>query len=368
MVVRLAFCFFAILGSAGAGEVRGVWIARDSLGSREKIRDVMQTLAANNFNTAYVLAWSQGYPLFRSEVFQRETGLLTDPQYGERDVLKEAVEEGKRAGITTIPWFEYGFVATWSGRVTGTSLGPMLDAHPDWIAKNRAGETRFPISGGGYYLWFSHTHPGAQEFLMQLMEEALTRYDVPGVQFDRARYPALDCGYDDKTRELYAAANNGAAVPENPNDAAWIKWRADQLTDFLVRAQARLKTADWRALFTNAPVPTPDGYRNFAQDPPSWVKARAHDFLSPQIYWRDLPTFQAKLELHMREYGDASRLVPGIAVDTANPQVLPDIIRAVREKSLPGVVIWYYEDLVRARAFPILKDTVFAEPAATPWR
>lgn len=351
-----------------AGEVRGVWIARDSLGSRERVRETMQTIANANLNTAYVLVWSQGYPLHKSAVFERETGLRNDPQYGDRDILQEAIDEAKPLGITVIPWLEYGFVGVWSGRLRGDSLGPIFDKHPDWLAKNRAGTSRFAIPGNAYYHWMIHTHPDAQNFLIEMMEELIANYDVPGVQFDRARYPDLDCGYDDHTKALYAAEHDGAPPPDNPRDAEWIRWRADKLNQFLVRANKRLKAVNWRTLFTNAPVPTPDGYGSFAQDPPGWVKDGSHDFLSPQIYWRDLVTFKSKLELHMRMYGDSSRLVPGIAVDTTNPERIVQIIESVRSAGLPGVVIWYHEDLQKSKAYDLLKATVFAEKAPLPWK
>jgi uncharacterized lipoprotein YddW (UPF0748 family) len=357
-----------VAASMHAAEIRGAWIARNSLNSRESIRQTMRNLAEANFNTAYVLAWSQGYPLFHSKVFEAETGLLTDPAYGARDVLAEAVEEAAAAGLTVIPWFEYGFAGVWSGRLTPGSNGPLFDRHPDWLARNRAGDARFPIPGGTYYYWLVHTHPEVQNFLMRLMDEAAQNYNVPGVQFDRARYPDLDCGYDEFTRRLYAAEHDGLQPPDNPRDAGWIRWRADKLSDFLLRARSHLRNTNWRVLFTNAPVPTPDGYGNFAQDPPAWVRDGSHDFLSPQIYWRDPATFQAKLELHIRLYGDASRLVPGIAVDTANPSSLIQIIESIRRANLPGVVIWYYEDLRASGALLILKESVFLEKAVLPWK
>lgn len=353
-----------------AGEVRGVWVARDSLGSRARIEATMATLGGANFNVAYINVWSQGYTLYPSKVFAEETGISIDPQYEGRDVLQEAIDAGRPHGITVIPWFEYGFVGVWSGRLRGDSLGPIFDRHPEWLAKDRAGQSRFPIPGGAYFLWMAHTNPEAQEFLIRLMEEVQTTYDVPGVQFDRARYPTLDCGYDEKTRELYAASHDGNNPPTNPQDAQWVRWRADQINAFLRRMNDRLKAVDWRALVTNAPVPTPDGYRNFAQDPPGWVKDNSHDFLSPQIYWRDLPTYTAKLKLHIDLYGEgsAARLVPGIAVDIANPATLVQIIEESRRAGCPGVVIWYYEDIQKANAWDLLRRTVYAEKASLPWK
>jgi uncharacterized lipoprotein YddW (UPF0748 family) len=60
-------------------ELRGAWLSRNKLTSRAKIASVMDSLTNNNFNTAYVDAWNRGYPLFHSETFCRETGIVTDP-------------------------------------------------------------------------------------------------------------------------------------------------------------------------------------------------------------------------------------------------------------------------------------------------
>ena len=364
---RVALFVLAASG-AFAGEVRGVWIARDTLGSREQIAKAMSTLASANFNVAFVNAWSQGYTLWPSKVFERETGVLIDPRFEGRDVMAEAVEEGQRAGISIIPWLEYGFAGVWSGRLTGESLGPVFDRHPDWLARNRGGEARFPLAAGGYYYWMIHTHPEAQDFLISLMEELVRTYDIPGVQFDRARYPALDCGYDDYTKKLYADEHDGRMPPDDPAEAGWIRWRADKLNAFIAEMHRRVKEADWRALVTNAPTPTPDGYRSYAQDPPGWIRDKALDFVSPQLYWRDAPTYRSKLELHIRALEAGSRLVPGVAVSVSDPDALVRIIEITREYELPSVVILYYEDLVKAGAFEKLRATVFERKERLPWR
>jgi hypothetical protein len=43
-------------------------------------------------------------------------------------------------------------------------------------------------------------------------------------------------------------------------------------------------------------------------------------------------------------------------------------IELCRERNLPGIVVWYYGGLVQKAAFGKLKQTVFAEPAALPWK
>ena len=350
-------------------EIRGAWVDRSSLVTREEIRATLGNLAAANFNTVHVNVWSRGYPLWRSEVFERETGLTTDPAFSNRDVLWEVIEEAKPLGLSVVPWFEYGFVGGFSGYFPGRSgRGPIFDKHPEWLARNRRGDAAFPIGGGGFYFWLIHTLPEAQDFLITLVREVAAGYDVPAVEFDRSRYPELDCGYDDYTRSLYAESHAGAPPPDNPNDAEWLRWRTEQMNLFLQRLHRGVKAADWRVLVTNAPVPLPTSVSNFAQDYGAWVRQGSLDFVSPQLYRRDAASFERDLNNQIRALPSTERLVPGLDITNSNPAELVRMIEIAREKGLPGVVIWYYRALLTSGALRHLRETVFAEPSPVPWR
>jgi uncharacterized lipoprotein YddW (UPF0748 family) len=358
------------MGCLEAAEVRGVWAARDSLGSRQQIRTMMRNLAEANFNLVYVLVWSQGYPLWHSRVFERETGLLTDPQYGGRDILREAVEEAREVGLTVIPWVEYGFIGGWSARRAGPEQkGPIFERHPDWVLKKKDGDHRYLMADGSFFTWMIPFHPDVQSFLLELMGELIRDYDVPGLQFDRARLPALDSGYDAFTRELYAAETGEAGPPAAENAAAWVRWRADKLNEFVAKLYRTLKDQDWRTLIPNAPGVYPFGYVNFAQDYPAWWKQGALDFVTPQVYRATHAAYVQELDRQIAALGDVRRLVAGIDITNSNnPDVLVQMIESTRERGLPGVVIWYYQGLVRAGALERLKTTVYKEKAELPFR
>ena len=66
--------------------------------------------------------------------------------------------------------------------------------------------------------------------------------------------------------------------------------------------------------------------------------------------------------------GDGSRLAPGIDITNSTAEGLVRSIEICREKSLAGVVIWFYGGLVDKAAFDLLKKTVFAEAAPLPWK
>ena len=349
-----------------AREMRGAWIDRSSLVSRDEIRKTMTALAAGNFNVAFVLVWSRGYPLWRSPVFERETGVATDPEYGERDVLAEAIEEARAANIHLMPWVEYGFVGGYTAHHPGRNgCGPIFDRHPDWVARTKSGETRF-AAPGGQYCWMVHTRPDVQAFLVDLMEELATRYKTAGIQFDRARYPNLECGYDEVTRDLYKKTR-GVDLPDDPTDPAFQRWRADDLNAFVKTLYVRLKKADPRGLVSNAPIVFPYGYDNFAQDYPGWMKDGAVDFMVPQIYRKDVETYIKDLDAQIAAVGSPARLVAGVDVTNSNADVLVQAIEATRKRQVPGVVVWYYRGMERAGAFDVLKARVFQQKAALPF-
>lgn len=347
-------------------ELRGVWVDRSSLVSREEIRSTMRTLAAARFNVAFVNVWSRGYPLWRSRVFARETGIATDPEYGDRDVLREAIEEARAAGIHVMAWAEYGFIGGYTGHHPGKNgCGPIFDRHPDWMARTQGGDTRF-VAPGGFFCWMVQARPDVQRFLLSLMEELARNYRTAGIQFDRARYPTLECGYDDVTRRLYFE-QRGLPLPSDPKDAAWVRWRADNLNTFIRTLYRRLEAVRPAGLVSNAPIVYPYGYENFAQDYPGWMKDEAVDFMVPQVYRKDVAAYERDLDEQIAAVGGGERLVPGIDVTNSNVEVLIDAIQVTRRKGLPGVVIWYHRGLERAGAFDRLAATVFARPAVLPW-
>ncbi len=349
---------------AAKPELRGVWVDRGPLASRESIRTMLDEIQQANMNAVFVDVWSRGYPLWRSKVFEKQTGLQTDPVYGDRDVLAEVIEEARWRGIAVFPWAEYGFVIGYTG-----GKAPLVEAHPEWLARHKDGSAEFSWAGSTKSYWIAHANPDGQQFLLDLMTELVRDYDVPGIQFDRARYPEPDCGYDAATVARYADEHDGAPPPANEKSAEWMRWRTDKLNEFIVTLNRRLKAVNWRVLVTNAPIVYNYSLVNFLQEYPVWMKAGALDFVSPQIYRGDVDSYVRELDNQIRALGgDASRLVAGVGVTNSDSEVLIASIRAGRERNLPGVVIWYHGGLHQKNAYVQLRGTVFADPAPLPWK
>jgi len=349
--------------------MRGTWIARNSLGTKESIAYTMDSLAANNFNTVYVNVWSRGYPLWQSEVFFNETGISIDPGYAGRDILAETIAEAHKHGLYVEAWFEYGFVGGWSGNQPAGHKGPIFDVHPDWVAKKQNGGE---IDNSNFY-WMIHTHNDVQNFLIALSMEIARKYDLDGIELDRVRYSSLEYGYDSTTVELYKSEHSGNPPPVNISNAGWIRWRADKLNAFMSRIYDSLKTENPHLNISNAPSLYSSGsytaYDSYCQDWVGWLNGTGMiDNVQVQSYVSSVASFSSILNYIKTLVNDYTKVYPAFAVvpnniSVSNEDVL-GFVTTTREKGFKGNSIWYYSDLISY--FPYIKQNIYQSKAYPP--
>ncbi len=367
--------FFALfltllyLGSPLAQELRGTWIARNTLSSKESIAQAMDSLAANNFNTVYINAWSRGYPLWQSELFFNETGYSIDPTYQGRDILAEAVSEAHRKGLHVEAWFEYGFVGGWTGNQPPGGKGPIFQTHPDWVAQRQDGSE---IDNSNFY-WMIHTHPDIQNFLIGLCTEVTRKYDIDGIELDRIRYSSLEYGYDWYTDSLYRIEHNGTPPPLNINDSGWLRWRADKLNEFMQRAYDSIKSVNQNINVSNAPSlyssSSYTSYNQYAQDWVWWLNNGGMvDNVQVQSYVGSASSFGNIIDFMSTLINDKSRAYPSFAItpggNTLTPNELVKFVNVTRAKGYSGNSIWYYPELPIIYSF--FKDSVYREKTYPP--
>jgi uncharacterized lipoprotein YddW (UPF0748 family) len=260
-------------------EIRGVWIASHFnspvLTSPTNITNALDFLQINGFNTVFPAVWNQGFTGFPSQVMQKNGFLKQDPAYGSFDPIKEIVQQGKSRGMAVIPWFEYGFAA--SPDING---GHILQTKPQWSALDSAGNK----VRHGSLTWMNSLDPQVQQFMLDLIIEVIQEYDVDGIQGDD-RLPAMpfNGGYDTNTKNKFKA-KFGSNPPNNGEDPAWVKFRADLLTQYLGTVFSQVKSTKASCIVSIAPSAFPSGLNNLMQDSDTWVKKNIVDFLHPQLY------------------------------------------------------------------------------------
>ncbi|MCU0453340.1 MAG: family 10 glycosylhydrolase [Bacteroidetes bacterium] len=366
-----------------AQELRGIWVTPRTGGSfwsKAEIARTMDTIAAANFNVVYFNAWSRGFPLFRSDVFFRETGYYTDPAAGERDILQEAIAEAHRNGLEIEAWMEYGFAGWWSGySLPGFPKGPLFDRRPSWLGKDASGNDLIPSPEGGiFFYWLAHNNDEPRSFLIELHEEIARRYDVDGIELDRIRYPNLNFGYDSASVVKYTAAT-GSAPPVDGTNSAWKRWRADQLVTFHAAVYDSIKAANPNVVVSNAPSHYASGlgsypaYDNVLQDWKAWLELGKLDAAQVQMYQ---PSSVLMGYIPSALYGLTSasqqKVNAGIAIKPNNTLFSlsegVNLIQASRNAGLKGHAWWYYNDLRDAGYMVPLRNQVYPTKATPPHR
>jgi uncharacterized lipoprotein YddW (UPF0748 family) len=324
-------------------EIRGVWMTNNdfnTLRERDKVQEAVNHLRRLNFNTIYPVVWNSGYVMYPSAIAQR-AGIQPFVMRGTegQDILADLINQSHRKGLLVIPWFEFGFMAP--------PTSELAVNHPEWLTRKRNG-SETSMSAAGEVVWLNPFHPQVQQLIRNLVLEIVTQYDADGIQFDDHMSLPHEFGYDKYTVNLYTQETK-KPPPSNPQDPAWVKWRADKITAFMVQLNQAVKARKPNAIFSVSPNYYDFAYKFHLQDWLTWIREGIVDELIVQVYRPNLQSFIAKIE--RPEIQEAQRTIPtGIGIMTGlrnNPVPMQQIksqVRATRERGL-GVSFFYYESL-----------------------
>ena len=324
-------------------EIRGVWLTLNDMAmlrDRERMRAAVAELARLNFNTLYPVVWNGGYAWYPSEVTQRR-GLqhFTPRGLQGQDTLAELVAEAHARGLLVVPWFEFGFMAP-----PGMELA---SRHPDWLSRARDGSLT-SISAAGEVAWLNPFRPEVQQLITELVEEIVARSGADGIQFDDHMSLPSQFGYDPFTTALYQRETR-RPVPADPQDPAWLKWRADRITGFMARLRAAVKARHPGALVSLSPNYHDFAYKRQLQHWREWVRRGLVDELLVQLYRPDLESFSAELE--RPELAESLARIPvaiGVMAGQRNRPVPIALVTAQAEAARArglGVAFFYFETL-----------------------
>jgi uncharacterized lipoprotein YddW (UPF0748 family) len=332
-------------------EIRGVWMTTndaDMLRDRTKLQATVTQLARMNFNTIYPVVWNSGYALYPSAVAQR-TGIQPFVKRGlqGQDVLADLTNQAHRQGLMVLPWFEFGFMTP--------PTSELALAHPKWLTQQRDG-TQTWVGAAGEVVWLNPFRPEVQQFITSLVLEVINQYNVDGIQFDDHTSLPNVFGYDPYTIALYRQETK-KGTPSNPNDPGWTRWRANKITEFMMRLHKAIRDQKPNMVISVSPTSYDFAYRAQLQDWLTWVRKDIVDELVVQVYQPDLQSFVEKIS--RPEIQEAQRKIPtgagvltGLRTKPVPIQLIQAKVRSARERSL-GVSFFYYESLWNRSAEPV---------------
>jgi uncharacterized lipoprotein YddW (UPF0748 family) len=357
-------------------ETRGVWLTNidsEVLFSRNALVEAVERLKTLNFNTLYPTVWNWGYTLYPSQVMDQAIGVrqwLLPQRYDgepipERDMLQELLDLAHAEDLSVIPWFEFGFKAPadWE----------LVERHPDWISQKQDGSTITP-EGNVPRVWLNPFHPEVQQFMLQVIDELMTNYEVDGFQVDDHFGLPIAYGYDPYTLELYRSEHNGQDPPEDISYPAWKRWRADKISDFLGQVQALVKARRPQAVMSVSPNPYPFSYDFYLQDWPTWQQRGYVDELLVQVYRNNLERFTWEMSRPTAQIA-RDRIPTGIGI-LSGLRALPvpisrlqEQIVAARDRNYAGIAFFFYESLWNYnRESPSQRAAAVGESFAVPAR
>ncbi len=92
-----------------------------------------------------------------------------------------------------------------------------------------------------------------QQFIINLIVEVVTQYNVAGIQLDDHFGLPVELGYDPFTVQLYQQEHGGKSPPTNYKDTEWMRWRADKITDLMQRLFQAIKAVKPDCLVSLSP-------------------------------------------------------------------------------------------------------------------
>jgi uncharacterized lipoprotein YddW (UPF0748 family) len=179
---------------------------------------------------------------------------------------------------------------------------------PEWLSRDIDGNEVAPNG----FVWMNPLHPEARRFLLDIVLEAVDKYDLDGVQLDdRIVWPYVTMGYDDYTVAMYRNEHGGKAPPADHKDPDWMRWRADKVNEY-ASSSSRRSAARPGLLVSLSPAPYPWCYENYLLEWPTWAAWEPGndemlwwDEFIPQCYRYDFPAFKATWDQQVGNLRDA---------------------------------------------------------------
>ena len=305
-------------------ELRGVWLTANDmpvLRDRERMQATVDQLAELQFNRLYVVVWNGGMAYYPSQLSEsRGFQSFTYRGLQGQDVIGELINAGRSRGLMVLPWFEFGLMAPPDSEIA--------KQHRSWLTQKRDGGLT-SISAAGEVVWLNPFRPEVQQLITDLVLEVVNQYGAEGIQFDDHMSLQREFGYDPFTVELYRK-DTGKEPPANPDDPAWVKWRADRLTTFMQRLSQAIRAARPGAIVSISPNYYDFAYKLQLQDWRRWVQTGIADELLIQIYRPDLASYLPQLS--RPEVIESRDRIPTAIAVLSGQRNRPTALSLIREK------------------------------------
>jgi len=338
-------------------EIRAVWLDRGTIVKAQSAADlavIFDRLAAAGINTVFFETVNASYPIYPSQVAPAQNPLTQG-----WDPLRAAVELAHARNMELHAWVWIFAAANQRHNEIlnqpANYLGPVLAQNRDWLMTDKTGNSFHRNSRKAF---FDPANPEVRQYLLSLLLEIATEYDVDGIQFDYIRYPFQDprvnqtYGYGEASRSRFRNQTGTDPISIYPGSALWSTWtefRINQVNQFVATASRQLKAQRPDLIVSAAVFPIPETERlaRLQQHWEAWIEAGHLDLLVPMTYALDTETFQGLTEplFQANRLNGHTLAIPGIRLLRLPTPLAVDQIQVLRDLPAAGYALFATENL-----------------------
>jgi len=324
MPVRHRFlALFLIALSAQAQQYRAFWADAFHYGFKNpgQIDQLLEDVLRAKSNAIFAEVRSRGDSYYVNSVEPP----ADDPDYAPGfDALQYLIDNAHARGVEVHAWFPVMPLWTSSQPPANPNHlwhkhGPNAQRDDMWMTVDSTGKIGTSLDPG---------HPGAFQYLADLIVDVAANYDVDGIHLDYIRYPETSIfGFNPVALQRFARLYNRTGSVD-PEDSDFSGFRRAQVTalvrqiylrTFAIKPRVRISAA--LITWGNGPLNddqyrTKDAYSRVFQDWRGWLEEGILDIAVPMNYFREqqLPTYLDRwMEYEKnRQYGRMA--IVGLAV------------------------------------------------------
>lgn len=288
LIITLAACVTGTRAANPKREFRGAWIQtvfqdsylkRTTAENKAYLREQLDKLAAAGVNAVIFQVRPQSDAFYRSEYepwsrWLSPEGKAPRPAW---DPLQFMIDEAHARGMELHAWLN-PYRAT-TGRNQTLPAGHMYHKHPEWFVR---------FDGKLYY---DPGRPECRSYIVNIVSDIVSRYDVDGIHFDDYFYPYPVKGVKFADATTFKKYGKGKSL------ADWRRSNVDNLIRDVHQAIAGIKPwvvfgvspfGIWRNKTTDPAGSDTRGLQNYDDlyaDVLLWARNGWIDYQLPQIYW-----------------------------------------------------------------------------------
>ncbi|NDW08109.1 glycoside hydrolase family 10 protein [Dysgonomonas sp. 520] len=283
----LFFSLFTFISVCGQGlppvtEVRAVWLAthfgldwpdkNKSIESQKKdLTNMLDVIKEANFNTVFFQTRLRGDASYKSKIEPLNKNLKSSKTF---DPLQFVIEECHNRGLECHAWFITYPLGT-KKHVENHGANSVVKKYPDMCIFY---DDEWRLDPG---------HPKTKEYLLSLVDEIVSGYDIDGISFDYIRYSEAKPGFPDQ--KTHAKYGKGKSLQE---------WRRQNINSFVRDAYKLVKSKkNWVQVSSSTigvyqKIAKVKGfpltaYNDVFQDVAHWMREGIHDAIYPMMYYKN---------------------------------------------------------------------------------